>query len=118
MKKVIAFSIFLAGVLLILISFLGYSFLFKTQSPPTQKIQGQHNNSQDNKTIECAGDMDCGVGGCSGEICTTAERAKGMVTACVWKPDFECLKKTACKCMEGKCGWEENQAYRECVGLG
>lgn len=68
-----------------------------------------------NKTVECLTDKDCGVGGCSGEVCTTLEKSKEIVTICIWLPEFECLRLTSCRCTEGKCGWEETQAYRECM---
>lgn len=68
-----------------------------------------------NETAECITDENCGVGGCSGEVCTTLSKSKEIVTICVWKPEYECLKKTSCGCIKGKCKWEENQAYKECM---
>lgn len=65
--------------------------------------------------IECVTDKECGVGGCSGEVCTTLEKAEEIITPCIWRPEYGCLKLTSCRCTKGNCNWEENQAYRECI---
>ncbi len=64
---------------------------------------------------ECIKDSDCATAGCSGEICTTKEEASEIVTTCIYKPEFDCLKKTSCKCINGKCQWEPNEDYIECL---
>ncbi len=64
---------------------------------------------------ECSTDSDCGAGGCSGQVCTTAEKASEIITTCEFLPEYECLKLTTCGCVEGKCRWKENSAYSDCM---
>lgn len=67
---------------------------------------------------ECTTESDCGIGGCGGEICTTAKEAPSIVTACVYKEEFSCLRKTTCSCIEGKCEWRKDlAAYTGCIDL-
>ncbi len=61
--------------------------------------------------LECVKDSDCVVSGCSGEICAK----KTYVTACIFKPEFECLKLTSCGCANGVCGWKQNDAFKQCL---
>ncbi len=64
---------------------------------------------------ECVSDSDCATGGCSGEICTTKDKAENIITTCIFKPEYECLKQTSCKCINKKCQWEETNEYNECM---
>jgi len=65
--------------------------------------------------IECTQDSDCGTGGCSGQICGLKEKVKDIITTCEYKPEYDCLNLTSCKCIDGTCQWEENNAYTECM---
>ena len=67
----------------------------------------------DNK--ECSSDADCVVGGCSSEICGPAKFVKNVVTPCVFRAEYRCLRLTTCKCVKGKCQWVENQDYLDCM---
>ncbi|RLI93229.1 MAG: hypothetical protein DRO89_00590 [Candidatus Altiarchaeales archaeon] len=67
------------------------------------------------KEMECTQDSDCGTGGCSGQICGLKERVKDIITTCEYRPEYDCLRLTSCKCIDGKCQWEENNAYLECM---
>lgn len=67
------------------------------------------------KNMECAKDSDCGTGGCSGQVCTTAERAKEIITTCEMRAEYGCLRLTTCGCVEGKCQWRKNSAYIDCM---
>jgi len=64
---------------------------------------------------ECTSDSECTIGGCSGEVCTTKDKAKDLVTTCIYLPEYDCLKQTVCKCIDGKCQWEETQEYKDCM---
>jgi len=64
---------------------------------------------------ECAVDSDCSAGGCSGQVCTAKEKAKGLITTCEWKEEYSCLKLTSCSCINDKCQWEDNSDYKECI---
>jgi len=66
--------------------------------------------------VECKNDNDCGVGGCSGQICAMKDKAKEIITTCEMKPEYECLQKTSCDCVSGRCNWKETQLYKECIG--
>lgn len=64
---------------------------------------------------ECTQDQDCSTGGCSGEICGPKEKVKDIVTICLMLPEYECLKKTSCLCLDGKCQWEKTEEFKECM---
>lgn len=64
--------------------------------------------------VECVFDTDCGVGGCSGQVCTTAAEAKGLITTCEYRAEYDCLKLTSCGCVNGKCAWKETADYYAC----
>jgi len=64
---------------------------------------------------ECKTDDDCATGGCSGEVCTIKDNADNIVTTCIFKPEYECLKLTKCRCINGKCQWEETNDYKGCI---
>lgn len=67
-------------------------------------------------SVECLTDSDCSVGGCSGQICTTKEKAASIITTCEWKEEYMCYQKTRCSCINGICKWEETKEFVECVG--
>ncbi len=56
----------------------------------------------------CAGDSECHVGGCSGEVCSARE---GIITTCEVRPWPQ--GKALCGCVEGECVW-----YRTGKGKG
>ncbi len=64
---------------------------------------------------ECSGDLDCAAGGCSGQVCTTAEKAPSIITTCEYLPEYVCLKQTGCGCVSGKCEWKRTQEYLDCM---
>jgi eight-cysteine-cluster-containing protein len=86
---------------------------------PQQPLQPQENKSGDKTApeVECSTDADCGVGGCSGQVCTTAVEAPGLITTCEYRAEYDCLKLTSCGCVEGKCAWKENADYKACVEI-
>lgn len=65
---------------------------------------------------ECVTNKDCGVGGCSGQICGPKDEVRDIITTCEWKPEYDCIKKTKCTCINGKCDWFENEEYLKCMG--
>lgn len=68
------------------------------------------------KTVdECLVDSDCGIGGCSDQICTSLEKAKNLITTCEWKETYWCLRETTCSCIKGKCEWKKTQEYLDCL---
>ncbi|AIF70053.1 hypothetical protein PAP_08325 [Palaeococcus pacificus DY20341] len=64
---------------------------------------------------ECQSDSDCAAGGCSGEICTTRENAKEIVSICVYREWYDCLRMTNCGCVNGVCTWKPNQDFEKCL---
>ena len=64
-------------------------------------------------------EVKCVIGGCSGQVCTTEERAEGLVTTCEYREEYSCLKLSNCGFFNGECGWEQNDEYLECMdGVG
>ncbi len=64
---------------------------------------------------ECSLDSDCNIGGCSGQVCTTKEKARDMVTTCEYSPLYDCYRLTSCGCVSGKCSWKENDKFNDCI---
>ena len=64
---------------------------------------------------ECTKDSDCGTGGCSGEICGVKGQVEQIFSACVYLEEYECLKLTECKCINGNCIWEKTDEYTNCI---
>ncbi len=76
------------------------------QQPPPQPNQTGN---------ECTADSDCSVGGCSGQVCTTAAKAEGLITTCEYMEEYGCLKLTSCGCANGMCAWQQNAEYAACL---
>lgn len=70
---------------------------------------------QSENVTECAADADCGVGGCSGQVCTAASEAAGVITTCEYLEEYGCLKLTSCGCVNWKCAWRQNAEYANCL---
>lgn len=66
-------------------------------------------------SVECITNSDCATGGCSGEICGPKDKVKNILSTCIMKPEYSCLKYTSCKCIDGKCQWEITKKYLECL---
>ena len=64
---------------------------------------------------ECLTDSDCIPAGCSKQVCTTKEKASGLVTTCEYKQEYSCLKKTSCGCVQNKCTWADTPEYKACL---
>ncbi|AEH24436.1 CGP-CTERM-anchored Cys-rich protein [Pyrococcus yayanosii] len=64
---------------------------------------------------ECRSDADCATGGCSGEICTTRKGAKEIVSICVYREWYDCLKLTTCGCYNGYCMWKPTPEFLSCL---
>lgn len=57
----------------------------------------------------------CVTGGCSGELCLS-EQEKGIVSACIYKPEFVCYKKARCEVQQnGVCGWMQTPELAACI---
>ncbi len=65
--------------------------------------------------IDCNSNLDCGVGGCSRQICGQKDEVKDAITTCEFKEEYECLKETSCLCIKNKCQWLENKDYLNCL---
>jgi heavy-Cys/CGP-CTERM domain protein len=64
---------------------------------------------------QCAADSDCGIGGCSGELCGAKGEVEQVMTACVYLQQYKCLKLTGCGCIKGLCQWKRTADYNKCV---
>lgn len=67
------------------------------------------------KGDECESDSDCATGGCSGEVCAPKEVAKEIVTPCVYREWYNCLRLTQCGCYNGLCTWKPNSDFEKCL---
>ena len=64
---------------------------------------------------ECLLNGDCAAGGCSGQICTTKDKATGIVTTCEYRSEYECYAKATCGCSNGRCGWLPTAEFQSCL---
>ncbi len=60
---------------------------------------------------ECRVDRDCMITGCSDQICSP----EPVITTCEFKREYECLRSSNCRCIGGRCGWEETESYLSCM---
>lgn len=59
--------------------------------------------------------VQCVTGGCSGDLCLS-EQEKGIVSACIYKPEFACYKKARCEVQQsGACGWTQTPELAACI---
>ena len=63
------------------------------------------------QTAECTKNTACIITGCSSEVCSN----KQVMTPCIIKPGYECLKYADCGCINNKCQWIFNDKYNECM---
>ncbi len=66
-------------------------------------------------SVECHVDSDCATGGCSGEVCGPKISVSNVVSTCMYRPEYSCLKYTSCRCIEGRCQWELTPEYKACL---
>ena len=58
----------------------------------------------------------CAIAGCSKEICTEASDASGIVSSCVYLPQFACFKTARCeKQSDGTCNWTPTAELQACI---
>jgi len=67
------------------------------------------------KGDECKSDLECATGGCSGEVCTTRDKAGEIVTPCIYAEWYDCLRLTQCGCYNGVCTWKPNSDFEKCL---
>ncbi len=63
---------------------------------------------------ECTAAIDCVRAGCSSQLCVPLSQSD-VVTTCEYLEEYDCLPLTTCGCYEGKCGWDQNQEYLNCL---
>ena len=64
-----------------------------------------------NNMIECNKNSDCIITGCSSEICSN----KPVMSPCIIKPGYACLKFADCMCINNRCQWRFNNKYNKCM---
>ena len=58
----------------------------------------------------------CAVGGCSGQLCISADEAGGMITTCEYRAEYACYKEASCEPQaNGKCGWSQTTELKRCL---
>ncbi len=68
--------------------------------------------AQESRGIGANGKI-CRPTGCSGQICSDED----VLTACAWRPDDACYGDATCERQaDGRCGWTEDDALRNCLG--
>lgn len=57
----------------------------------------------------------CRVGGCSGQLCTSAAGG-GAVSTCEFRPEYACYRGATCAVQpSGQCGWTPTDSLRSCL---
>ena len=58
----------------------------------------------------------CAVAGCSKEICAEVSEASGIVSPCVYLPQFACYKSARCERQnDDTCGWTQTPELQTCI---
>ncbi len=58
----------------------------------------------------------CIVGGCSGQLCVSADEAGNMVTTCEYRAEYACYKQATCaRQSNGTCGWTQTPGLQLCL---
>jgi len=70
---------------------------------------------KENNEDECISNEDCAVGGCSNQVCGKKGEVEILITTCEFREEYACFSKTSCGCFQGKCDWEENEEYQDCL---
>ena len=65
--------------------------------------------------IECNSNEDCGIGGCSAQVCGKKGEVEKVITTCEFRSDYQCLKQTSCSCINNRCQWEQTKEYLSCL---
>lgn len=57
----------------------------------------------------------CVVGGCSGELCQSADKSP-LASICIYTEKYACYKQARCEIQtNGKCGWTKTPEFNACV---
>lgn len=57
----------------------------------------------------------CIIGGCSGQICISADNPNS-ITTCEVRAEYGCYKNTMCETQSnGKCGWTQTKELKQCL---
>jgi len=72
-------------------------------------------SSNNVNNIECVKDTDCGIGGCSGQVCVPVDKIGDIITTCEFREEYNCLRLTSCSCINESCRWKETPEYKRCV---
>lgn len=56
----------------------------------------------------------CKIGGCSGELCGL-DNGEGLVSSCIYKPEYSCYKNATCAKTGTTCGWIQTDALSNCI---
>lgn len=90
----------------------GTFYLFKIKDRALQNNENAALQNNADKNKEQPPQKICKKTGCSGEICSD----KDIVSACAFKPEFECYKNAVCGLQEsGECGFEMTDEVKNCL---
>ena len=68
-----------------------------------------------NPAVETYTEKGCVIGGCNKEVCQN-ENAEPIITACVYRPEFDCYKNAKCEIQnDGDCGWTKDDELTSCL---
>jgi len=108
-----AFNFNIKSVALVLI---GATFLLLATNSDIFAMSSKSN-------IETSIDVECLVGGCSGELCekkqsgADIDKYGGMMSMCLWKPKYDCYSQFGvCEVnISGECGWRKTDELTKCL---
>ena len=112
MDKTLKIILLLGIVEVILLSAVGYWFLYagkeRSSSNPDPLLPGVTQPSDEKPALQ-----ECRRGGCSGQLCTDEEEA---VSTCEWREEYGCYAKAECKRQAtGQCGFTETSPLNQCL---
>ena len=58
----------------------------------------------------------CAVGGCSNQLCVSADEVDKIFTTCEYRAEYACYQTATCEQQsDGKCGWTETAELTQCL---
>ena len=92
----------------------GYEFAYNHEG--TCKRCRRAATTTERAPTACVTDADCVLGGCSGELCVSAN-SEPVYSICMWREEYACYREptTSCGCNNGSCGWAQTAELRTCL---
>lgn len=87
-----------------------------TEILPTTPTSSMPTAPTSSPTIPPASDQSCIRAGCGNELCVDATHSDGIVSFCIYRPEYACYKNARCERQtNGTCGWTQSEELQACL---